>query len=183
MITLRGIAELGLGRVVALLEARAARVDRHAAGLRPGSSGWRLAYQSPVHSQTLPAMSRRPSPFGGYEPTGGGGAVARVGPPREVAVPVVGEPLPRALGLVAPGVDGAVEPAPRGVLPLGLGRQRLARPGGVGLGVLVGDVHDRVLGAARERGAGALGVPPAGAGRPRPPLAQVPEVDRARGAA
>ena len=40
---------------------------------RGGLDGARFAWgddQSPVHSHTLPAMSRRPKPFGGYEPTG-----------------------------------------------------------------------------------------------------------------
>src|SRR4029079_4427387 len=34
------------------------------------SSGWRGTYQSAVHSQTLPVMSKRPKPFGGKLPTG-----------------------------------------------------------------------------------------------------------------
>ena len=50
----------------------------------------------------------------------------------------------RRAELVAPGVRGAVEPAARGELPLGFGRQLLAGPSRIGFGVAVGDVHDRM---------------------------------------
>ena len=43
-------------------------------------------------------------------------------------MPVVGQPGAGGLRLIAPGVGRAVEPAARGELPLGLGRQRAARP-------------------------------------------------------
>ena len=49
-----------------------------------------------------------------------------------------------------------VEAAARGVLPLGLGRQRRARPGGVRRGVLVSDVHDRDGRAGRRSSSRAL---------------------------
>ena len=49
---------------------------------------------------------------------------------------------------------------------------------GVRLGVLVGDVDDRVVVASVERAARALGMAPARTGRPRPPLVQVAEIDR-----
>ena len=58
--------------------------------------------------------------------------------------------------LVAPGELAAVEAAAGGELPLGLGRERLARPLGVGLGVLVGDLDDRVVLAALDGAARAL---------------------------
>jgi len=61
------------------------------------------------------------------------------------------ERLTGRLGLVAPGVAGAVEAAARRQLPLRLGRQRLAGPRGVACGVLEGDVHDRMVLAAGER--------------------------------
>ena len=50
----------------------------------------------------------------------------------------------RRARVVAPGVGRALEPAARRALPLGLGRQRLARPRRVRLGVLVAHVHHRV---------------------------------------
>ena len=107
-------------------------------------------------------------------------AVAVVGAPREVAVPVVREPLARRLGLVAPDVGRAVETAARRPLPLRLGRQRLAGPRGVGLGVLVRDVDDGLVLAPRERAARPVRRGPVRTGRPRPPLVEVAEVDRAR---
>ena len=114
----------------------------------PASSGCRLVHQSSVHSQTLPAMSNSPKPLAGKLPDGcGAGPAALAGAaPREVR-PVPGvrhDPAVRP-GLVAPGERGALEPAARGVLPLGLGGQPAARPGGVRLRVLVGDMDHRVV--------------------------------------
>ena len=106
------------------------------------------------------------------------GAVARLGPPGEVAVPVVRTALAVSLRLVAPDEGAAVEPAARGQLPLRLARQLLPGPGRVRLGVLEGDVHHGLVLAAVDRARRAVGMTPAGAGCPRPPLAQVPEVDR-----
>ena len=57
-------------------------------------------------------------------------------------------------------------------------RQLLPGPGRVRLGVLVGDVHHGLVLAALGRARRAVGMAPAGAGRPGPPLAQMPEVDR-----
>src|SRR6185436_15274116 len=48
-------------------EARASRGAQHA---RDDPSAWRSEKRSFVHSQTLPAMSTRPYPFGGKLPTG-----------------------------------------------------------------------------------------------------------------
>src|SRR4051812_43202848 len=50
--------------------------------------------------------------------------------PGKVAVPAVGHDAAPRLGVVAPGVGGLVETATRGVLPLGLGGQPAAGPGG-----------------------------------------------------
>ena len=94
-------------------------------------------------------------------------------------MPEVRKPLPRRLGLVSPGVGGAVQASPCSELPLRLGRERALGPRGVRLRVLVGDVDDRVVFTSVERAARALGMAPARTRRPRPPLAEVPEVDRA----
>ena len=62
------------------------------------------------------------------------GALVPIGPqvlPRELALPGVGHHPALGRELVAPGVDGAVQPAAGGELPLGFGRQRLAGPRGV----------------------------------------------------
>ena len=85
-------------------------------------------------------------------------AVGRRVLPRELALPGVRHPAPAGRLLVAPGEALAVQPAARRALPLGLGRQRLARPGRVGRGVLVGDLRDRMA-AAR------VGVRPGPSGR------------------
>src|SRR4029079_14160117 len=69
------------------------------------------------------------------------GAVAALRPPGELPVPVVRTALAVSLRLVAPDEVAGVAPAARGQLPLGLARQLLVCPGGVRLGVLVGDVH------------------------------------------
>ena len=89
--------------------------------------------------------------------------------------------LPLGAGVVAPGEHRARQSAAGGELPFGLGGQFLARPGGVGVGVLRGHVGDRVAvkaahGAARTRRAA-----PAGTGRVPPPLRDVPQVDRPAG--
>src|SRR5690349_14665265 len=52
--------------------------------------------------------------------------------------------------LSPPGVLRAIEPAARRKFPLRLGGQHFTRPLRVGLGVAVGDVHDRVLLEPRE---------------------------------
>ena len=68
---------------------------------------------------------------------------------RERPLPGVRHLAPVRRELVAPGELGAVQPAARGELPFGLGRQLLARPGRVGLGIAVGDMDDRMLVEAR----------------------------------
>ena len=100
--------------------------------------------------------------------------------PRELALPGVGHHPALGRELVAPGVDRAVEAAARGELPLGLGRQRLAGPGGVGGRVLPGDVGHGVALAARRRSLpGPSGWRHWAPGRPVPPVAVVVEVDGA----
>ena len=62
------------------------------------------AYQSVVHSHTLPAMSYRPNPFGGKRSDGcrAGEAVGLAVAPREVALPEVGEVATVGDRVVAP---------------------------------------------------------------------------------
>src|SRR3954471_12144741 len=71
--------------------------------------------------------------------------------PWESAEPAVGHDPASGFRVLAPGVRGLVEPPAGGVLPLGLGRQPTAGPGGVGGRVLVTDVHDRVQLTAVQR--------------------------------
>src|SRR6516162_4115244 len=96
---------------------------------------------------------------------------------RKVPLPGVGHvPLLRR-EFIAPREFGAIEPTACGEFPLGFGRQRLAGPVGIGLGVAVGDVNDRMLLEARERAAWAVRTPPERAEPELPPLAPVAEVD------
>src|SRR6516162_1471850 len=71
--------------------------------------------------------------------------------------------------VVPPCVPGPREPSARCDLPFGLGWQPLSSPPGVRLGVVVGDVHDRVVEAPLDAAARALGTTPAGAGPVLPP--------------
>lgn len=96
--------------------------------------------------------------------------------PGELALPGVGHHLPLGARVVAPGVDRAVQPAAGGELPLGLGRQLLARPRGVRVGVLRGHVGDRVPVQAARRAARPARMPPVGARGVPPPLGHVPQV-------
>src|SRR5262249_9108165 len=91
----------------------------------------------------------------------------------KLALPGVGHPLAAGAQFVAPVVALAVQPAAGGPLPLGLGGQLFAGPVGVGGGVLVADVDDRVIVLALDGGARPLGVPPRGALDDLPPLVAV----------
>jgi hypothetical protein len=88
--------------------------------------------------------------------------------------------FPSGKWLVPPSEDRSLEPSTRGVLPLGLRRELLACPGGVGLGVLVGDMHDRVAVATVDRGSLASRPAPVRAGEVGPPVPVVVETHRPR---
>ena len=163
MRTLRGMRELWLGGVVA----PALRSDPLAVPVRcsiPRRCPPCRTARSRFRGTSRPAWScRSPSPVA-------------TGNRRASSWPAAH----RALGFVAPGVGRAVEAPAGGELPFGLRGEPLAGPGCVGARVLVGDVHDRMIPAAVERGQRAFGAPPACARQPRPPLVEVAEVDRAR---
>ncbi len=108
-----------------------------------------------------------------------GRPVADLGPPREVPVPVVRARTGSVLRLVAPDVGRAFQAAASGSLPLGLGREHEAGPRRVRLGVLGGHLHHRVRAPVVHVAPWTLGVTPAGARRPGPPLTEVPQIDRA----
>ena len=97
--------------------------------------------------------------------------------PGEFALPGVGHHPAAGRELVPPYESGALEPTARRELPLGLGRQRLAGPGGVGLHVLVRHVGHGVPLAARDRTARTLGPVPAGTRHVRPPVVVIAETD------
>src|SRR3546814_18459397 len=80
------------------------------------------------------------------------------------AKPVIGEN--RAIGrqLVAPGIILSVGAAARRIFPLGLGRQRLSGPFGLGLGLAMRDLDDGMIFQSFDRAFGHGGRPPVGAG-------------------
>ena len=95
----------------------------------------------------------------------------------EVALPGVGHhPSPRG-ELVSPGEHGAVETAAGRELPLGLGRQLLAGPGGVRQRVGVRHVRDGVQVAAVQGAVRPFGMPPLRRRRPGPPGPEVVQAD------
>ena len=97
--------------------------------------------------------------------------------PRELALPRVRHHPPERGELVAPAEHGLIEPAAGRVLPLRLGRQLLAGPLRVRLGIDRRDVHDGVELATADVAVGSLRPPPERPGRPRPPVAGVAQVD------
>ncbi len=118
----------------------------------------------------------------GRERTDGSGAGEPVGlrvAPREITLPEVRQVAPVGHGVVAPHEGAAVHSPTGRVLPLGLGRQLLARPRRVRLGVLERDMHHGVIATFADRGTRPLRTAPRRTGRPCPPLAEVAQVDRA----
>jgi hypothetical protein len=101
--------------------------------------------------------------------------------PGEFALPGVGHRLAPRGRVVAPGERRAVEAAAGGELPFGLGWELLARPRGVGVGVLGRDVGDRVLVEAVQGAARAARVAPVRARGVAPPLGHVAQAHRAPG--
>src|SRR5262245_6072072 len=174
---LPGHSELWLLGVVALLEARAAGVTGHTAG-RVGIFGKPLGVPVRRPLPHVPGHVEEAEAVGRVRADGARRPVARLRSPREVAVPVVRELLP-VLRTLAPREGRALEASPGGKLPLRLGGKLLPGPARIGLRVLEGNVDDRVVLATGNRRAWSVGVPPACTRCPRPPLAQVPEVDGA----
>ena len=102
--------------------------------------------------------------------------------PGELALPGVGHHPAARRELIAPCVHRPVEAAAGRVFPFRLGGQFLAGPCRVGFGVFVGHVGHRVPPAAAAVTARPGGPPPAGPRHVRPPVAVIPQVNRALGA-
>src|SRR5271170_1648144 len=92
----------------------------------------------------------------------------------------VGHPFSLRVEVVAPVVQLAGQAAARRELPLGLSGKTLVRPLGVGLGVGIRDLDDRIVASADDRAARAGGMPPAGALHIAPPLKVIVERNRTR---
>ena len=168
---------VGLARQHARRRVGLARIARHAA--RAGRPvGEREEVGRPLPH--VPGHVHEAVAVGGVAADGRGAGEAVLGEvlPGEPALPGVRHVAAPGRELVAPGVDRPLQPPARGVLPLRLGGQRLARPRRVGLGVAVGDLGHGVVLAAVHAAPRPLGRPPGGPGHPRPPVAHLAEVDR-----
>ena len=174
-----GDADGGLGGIEGTLDRGAARVVGGAAALgHAGIGALRPRRRVP-----------RAPPIGGPFPDISAGleqpvAIRREGPhragpcmpigfevpPRERALPGVGEMHPAGRQFLPPREFRAVQPAARGVFPLGFGGQVLAGPAREGLCVLEGDMDDGVVLPPLDGAAGAFGVAPLRARRPMPPM-------------
>jgi hypothetical protein len=157
---LAGHPELRLARVVARFHRGPPRIPRCAAG-------------SYVHLPFVPGPVpvRGPLPYvpghvvesvgiGRERADGGCLPVAGGRPPRELPMPVVGQPLAAGLRLLTPGVGQLVQAAASGRLPLGLGGQSPLSPGRVRLRILIGDVYDGMILPSDPRGVRAFGTSP-----------------------
>ena len=146
-------------------------------GMCPPGSPWQDATSASNASVgPLPDVAGhvvQPVAVGGERADGGGAAVTA---PGELALPGVRHPR---VGLVAPRVRRALQAAARGELPLRLGRECRTGPRGVGHGVLVGDVHDRVACARVGVAARALRAAPGRARHVVPPPLPVVQGHRA----
>src|SRR5438094_6247163 len=78
---------------------------------------------------------------------------------------------------MAPRELGLIQSAAGRILPLGLSRQLLAGPSGVGFGVSVGDVHNGMIVETANRTALAVGPTPVGTELEAPPVREITKVD------
>src|SRR3954447_14894185 len=99
---------------------------------------------------------------------------------RKRALPGIRHMAAAGREFLAPCKLGPIEAAACGVFPLGFRRQFLARPGGIGFGVCIRNVHHRVIVETLVRSAPTVRTPPICTELKAPPLRPVPEVDRVR---
>src|SRR4051812_44658719 len=100
--------------------------------------------------------------------------------PGKFALPGVGQHAPLRRELVAPDERRPIQAAARSELPLRLARQLLFGPGCKGLGVLIGDMDDRMIVPAAEAATRPFGLFPARARHIGPPEADIMQADTAR---
>ena len=173
--------ELWLPRVVAGLHLRAARVARNAARGRIRRHGVTRGIPVGGPLPDVPGHVEQAVRVRGKRTDLRGMPVTRLGPPREVTVPEVGQPLPRRLGITTPHVFGVLETAARRGLPLAFRRQSQPGPRRILLGVLVRDVDDGMVVEPVQPGPRSGRVPPGCAGSPGPPEVEMAKVDRPAG--
>ena len=175
---LPGNADFRLARIVAARLRAAARILRHAAGL--GRIG-RVAGRPEVHGPLPHIADHVENPIAvrrvRHDRRGALVAVQRQVLERKRPLPGVGHLFSARREFLAPGVFGAIEAAARRELPLGLGRQFLARPARISLRIAVGHVHDRMIVEPADRAARPIGPPPIGAELEPPPLRPIFQID------
>ncbi len=176
--TLRGILDLRLARVVARVLTTAAWIFRDAACLwRVGLVLLRVPIDSPLpdiadHVVDAVAVCRkRQNRRSAVKPI-----FAKI-LERKISLPGVGAMHSAGRKIVAPRELGSIKPAARGKLPLSFGRQILAGPLGIGFGVAVRDMNGGMIVKPADRAPRPIGPPPIGAGFEIPPLRPVAQID------
>ena len=136
--------ELRLPPVVALADSATARIAWNAAGLVDlGRMAVGVPVGGPVPDVAGHVVEAVPVRREGSDRSCR--AIAAVRSPREIAVPEVGEPGVDGFRLITPGEDRLIQPATCRRFPLSLARQAPASPVRVRLGILVGDMDDRMI--------------------------------------
>lgn len=99
--------------------------------------------------------------------------------PRKPTLPCLCHDLPARGKFVSPNVFGFLQSATRRVFPFRFCWEFAAGPCRIGAGIFIRDLHDRVILSAFNRATFAFRMLPAGPGNKRPPIAHVPQINRA----
>src|SRR5262249_5174032 len=150
---------LGLARIVAVLSARATRIDRHTARMLLLVSCY-IEVRGPLPNIADHVVEAIAVWGIGADRRGPLIAVFKQVLPREFALPGVRHRLAIWLEHVTPGELRAVEPTARGELPFGLSGKLLAGPSRVSHCVVIGDVYDRMIVEPFDRATGPVRVAP-----------------------
>src|SRR5262245_28513679 len=138
-------ADRGLARIVALLLACAASTAAAAVLSARSLMLWRIPVGGPLpdiadHVVEAKAVRRKRT-----DRRGALAASALAAFVRKHAIPGVGHAPAAGHELAAPGILRAIEATARGELPFRLGRQPLAGPHRIGLGIGKSDLHDGMI--------------------------------------
>src|SRR5580692_859905 len=161
---LAGNPDLRLAWIVAARLDAAARIFRNAARLRrvAGMPG-RIPVGGPLpdiadHVDEAEIVGRKRTDRRGARVSVAGEILAR-----KCALPGIGHMPATWRERVAPGKLGLIKTAACRIFPFGFGRQLLAGPGGIGFGVPVRNVHNRMVVQTADRTALAIRATPVGA--------------------
>src|SRR6516164_650686 len=144
---------LGLARIVAILSARATRIDRHAARMLLLMSCY-IEVRGPLPNIADHIVEAIAIWGVGADRRSLLVAVLKQVLPREFALPRVRHRLAVWLEHVTPGELRAFEPTARGELPFGLSGELFVGPSRVSHCVVIGDVYDGIIVEAFDRAAG-----------------------------